>query len=238
LRRATPFVMPVLSAGKHRNPRKGACFMEFASYLAGERWSDHPACTHPLLASLARQVNDALSDAGRAEIVELIPRVVGLTGSDPRIDVAIAIRAGATAMPIASQPRQNVIAAGLIACRAWMADAVLTARDTTARYQFVESLEGDAQDALVQTPHAYRWAEQFVDTVGISTRRMHTEGAPSIVKVSVEGVGQACVANPERILVQLLRDAITVCEVLGDRVTADTPQPAEGDAGVHALTAQ
>jgi len=28
--------------------------MEFASYLAGERWSDHPACTHPLLAVLAR----------------------------------------------------------------------------------------------------------------------------------------------------------------------------------------
>ncbi|WP_344829386.1 hypothetical protein [Nonomuraea dietziae] len=42
--------MPILSRGRHRNPRKGACFMELASYLAGERWSDHPACTHPLLA--------------------------------------------------------------------------------------------------------------------------------------------------------------------------------------------
>ena len=45
-----PDLLPVLSRGKHRNPRKGACFMELASYLAGERWSDHPACTHPLLA--------------------------------------------------------------------------------------------------------------------------------------------------------------------------------------------
>ena len=34
-------------AGRHRNPRKGACFMEMASFLAGERWSDHPQCTHP-----------------------------------------------------------------------------------------------------------------------------------------------------------------------------------------------
>ena len=50
----TPDHMPVLSRGKHRNARKGACFMEFASYLAGERWSDHPACTHPLLAAMAR----------------------------------------------------------------------------------------------------------------------------------------------------------------------------------------
>ena len=44
-----PDVMPHLSAGRHRNPRRGACFMEFASYLAGERWSDHPACTDRVL---------------------------------------------------------------------------------------------------------------------------------------------------------------------------------------------
>ena len=43
-----PDLVPILSRGKHRNPRKGACFMEMASYLAGERWSDHPRCTHPL----------------------------------------------------------------------------------------------------------------------------------------------------------------------------------------------
>ena len=49
-----PALLPVLSRGKHRNPRKGACFMEFASLLAGERWSDHPACTHPLLAAVAQ----------------------------------------------------------------------------------------------------------------------------------------------------------------------------------------
>src|SRR5262249_23591033 len=53
-----PGFVPVLSRGKHRSPRKGACFMEFASYLAGERWSDHPPCTHPLLAALARHVTD------------------------------------------------------------------------------------------------------------------------------------------------------------------------------------
>ena len=48
-----------------RNPRKGACFMEYASYLAGEDWSDHPACTHPLLAAIARHVNDCTTDAAR-----------------------------------------------------------------------------------------------------------------------------------------------------------------------------
>ena len=43
---------PCCRAGKHRSPRKGACFMEMAAFLAGERWSDHPRCTHPLLAAL------------------------------------------------------------------------------------------------------------------------------------------------------------------------------------------
>src|SRR6266576_2338551 len=60
-----PELVPILSRGKHRSPRKGACFMELASYLAGERWTDHPACTHPLLAELARQVNDHVSDETR-----------------------------------------------------------------------------------------------------------------------------------------------------------------------------
>src|SRR5918995_5906964 len=83
---AVPDALPVLSRGKHRSPKKGACFMEFASYLAGERWSDHPACTHPLLAAVARHVNDYTSDAGRSRLVELIPSVIGLTGDDLRID--------------------------------------------------------------------------------------------------------------------------------------------------------
>ena len=62
-----PDLVPILSRGKHRNPRKGACFMELASYLAGERWSDHPRCTHPLLASVcpARQRPDVGRRSGR-----------------------------------------------------------------------------------------------------------------------------------------------------------------------------
>jgi hypothetical protein len=54
-------------AGKAPQPRKGACFMELVSYLGGERWSDLPACTHSLLASVARLVNDHTSDEGRPQ---------------------------------------------------------------------------------------------------------------------------------------------------------------------------
>src|SRR5437773_328599 len=34
-----PALLPILARGKHRNPRKGACFMELASLLAGERFT-------------------------------------------------------------------------------------------------------------------------------------------------------------------------------------------------------
>jgi hypothetical protein len=67
--------------------------MEMASYLAGERWSDHPACTHPLLAGMARLVNDTLSDRLRPQLIPLIPSVIGLTSDDLRVDAAIAVAA-------------------------------------------------------------------------------------------------------------------------------------------------
>jgi hypothetical protein len=51
--------------------------MELASALAGEPWSDHPACVHPVLAAIARAVNDGTGDAGRAGLVALVPAMVG-----------------------------------------------------------------------------------------------------------------------------------------------------------------
>ncbi|MDP9417536.1 MAG: hypothetical protein M3P48_06840, partial [Actinomycetota bacterium] len=89
--------------------------MEFASYLAGERWSDHPKCTHPLLASLARMVNDCTTDEGRSRLAPLIPSVIGLTSDDPHVDAWIAIRAAITAMPVVAPERQRVLAVSLLA---------------------------------------------------------------------------------------------------------------------------
>ena len=86
-----PDGMPRLSRGKHRSARSGACFMEFASYLAGEPWSDHPQCTDPLLAFLARGVNDAMSDGRRAEIAPDIPRVIGLRGDHREVAPVVAL---------------------------------------------------------------------------------------------------------------------------------------------------
>jgi hypothetical protein len=43
-----------LRRGKHASPEKGVCVMELASMLAGEPFSDRPACACPLTAALLR----------------------------------------------------------------------------------------------------------------------------------------------------------------------------------------
>ena len=193
-----PSVMPILSAGRHRNPRQGACFMEFASYLAGERWSDHPACTHPLLASLARDVNDLTSNSARSSLVHLIPRVVGLTSNDPLVTATIAMRAGAAAYPIASLERQRAVATGML--------NVLATIDTPA-------LRLIAEGAFDQAPDARRWAQRFLDR-GSLRIDFGIRAAAAMVNTSTIGIALACVPDPDARLANLLEQAITDTEFL------------------------
>jgi len=200
-----PESMPVLSRGKHRNPRRGACFMEMASFLGGERWSDHPACTHPLLAEMARLVNDSAGDEFRARLVPLIPSVIGLTGDDPHLDVAIALRAAGAALPIAAEPRQRVLATALLSCERVL--AVLDGRD-------LSSLSCSTRQVLDQVPEAEKWARTFSDGHPVSQRTFRAKTAPRIVHIAVESIALACAADVERRLIDLLASTIADCEAL------------------------
>ena len=73
-----PDLMPVLSRGKHRNPARGACFLEYTSLLAGEPFSDEPACVDRELAAVLRRANDLLGDEARARLLPLLGRAIGL----------------------------------------------------------------------------------------------------------------------------------------------------------------
>jgi hypothetical protein len=218
-----PDLIPQLSRGKHRNPRKGACFMELASYLAGERWSDHPTCTHPLLAGLARLVNDNTSDAGRGRLVELVPTVIGLTSDDPHVDVEIALRSATTALPVASAERQRVLAVSVFA-----AERVLGALDERPAHQLGER----SQWALDQVPHAAEWARSFANELDATPHGFCKRGAPTVVRNAVVGIAQACVPDPDAILYDLLAGAIEDCaarcpggqsSIAGDAGSARTP---------------
>src|SRR6476469_1587291 len=59
-----PNQLPLLQRGHHRRPEDGACVMEYVSVLAGGKFTDHPRCTHPALATLAPLGHDWLRDHG------------------------------------------------------------------------------------------------------------------------------------------------------------------------------
>jgi hypothetical protein len=197
-----PDILPVLSRGKHRSPRKGACFMELASYLAGERWSDHPACTHSLLASVARLVNDHTSDDGRPPLAELIPSVIGLTGDDLHIDALIALRCATIALPVAAADRQRVLAVSVLVC-----ERVLAQLDGRRP----ESLSPDSEHVLGTVPDATHWARHFSSNLRPRPAAFRRQAAPHIVHCAVDGAAQALIPDPDHMLRTMLVESIDVC---------------------------
>lgn len=220
-----PEMLPVLSAGRHRSPRQGACFMEFASYLAGERWSDHPECTHPSLASLARAVNDCTSDEARSRLSAMIPSVIGLTSPDPRLPIVVAVRAGTRALPVASDTRQHTIAVGLLHCR----DLALASGGAIG-----SELVARIDEALLSAPTAERWARRFHDSVATGHKRSDDRAMQALLTFSVVGIAEACVNDADDILYEVLEGAIADCERLigiahvEPRVPARIPVPSRG----------
>ena len=202
-----PGSVPVLSRGKHRNARKGACFMEFAAYLAGERWSDHPRCTHPLLSELARMVNDSTSDEHRTKLAALVPSVIGLTSDDVRVDARIALLTARRALPLVSARKQNVMAVGILT-----ADRLLDELDGPS-----PSRQRASQEALDQVPHAQLWARRFATGQHTTEQGFRRHAGPNIVRCAVQGIAQACITNPDEVLHDLLRDAIDECSAACER---------------------
>lgn len=226
-----PDLLPVLSRGKHRNPRKGACFMELASFLAGERWSDHPSCTHPLLAEVARQVNDRTTDAGRPRLAPLIPSVIGLTTDDPLSDVRIALHCALTALPDVAFDAQRSLSVGVLACERQLialADPHLQAvRRRIAR-------------CLDDVPQAGRWAAAFTVRRSLepqltSVKHFCRHGAPGIVRIATRSVAVAAIPSPDERLRTMLAGAIAECRA-HSRAPEPVPVPVSGWQRAVALT--
>lgn len=66
-----------ISKGKHDSPARGACVMELASMLAGERFDDHPQSVCPVIAGFLRGYNDLLPDGQHDELYPYAALVVG-----------------------------------------------------------------------------------------------------------------------------------------------------------------
>jgi hypothetical protein len=197
--------LPILSAGRHRNAKRGACFMEFASYLAGERWSDHPSCTHPSLAALARLVNDLTSDAERSKLSTHISSVVGLNGNDPRVPTLIGVLAATSALPIASSLRQGALATGLVRCEAllgtWSGPEVERARERI-------------RAAFLLAPGTETWARDFISQITVPGSHASTVNNEAVLRTAVIGIADACVTDADQRLALLLGQAIEECTLI------------------------
>lgn len=224
---AVPDGVPILSAGRHRNPRKGACFMEMASFLAGERWSDHPKCTHPVLATMARCVNDCLDDDARQDLVELIPDVVGLNPDDPRVGPSLMLLGATAALPIAAAERQNVMALAILA-----SERNLNELEGRPALQ----LRPSSWAALNTAPAAERWARDFGSRSGLPhPKRFSAPAASSIVALAVDGIARACVDDPQARLVRLLRESIAVTRRLADSSPVVPAEASRARRGLSSL---
>lgn len=220
-RNAAPSLMPTLSAGRHRSPRSGACFMEFASFLAGERWSDHPRCTDPTLAALARAVNDTIADGRRGELVPEIPRVIGLRGDDERLGLVVALRAATAALPVSSMERQRALAV-----------AVLATLEALAMHGLNEPTpRADALRALAETPDAAAWAAAHLAVWQVRTADLVRHGCDAIVRAAAVGIAQACVGDADDRLAAMLRAAIADAETFLGRTAGAPVGGAVADAG-------
>ena len=74
-----------LDPGNHDDPGSGRCLMEHVSELAGEPFRAWPRCTHPAVATLAAQINDRSSPAGRAELAARAPALLRADSDDPAL---------------------------------------------------------------------------------------------------------------------------------------------------------
>jgi len=66
-----------LGAGAHSSPEQGACVMELASMLAGERFSDRPRTVCPVIGGFLRSYNDRLPECELDQLYALAPLVLG-----------------------------------------------------------------------------------------------------------------------------------------------------------------
>jgi len=184
--------------------------MEYASFLAGERWSDRPACTDPVLGELARTVNDTVTSEIRDTLIPEIPRVIGLVGDD-RVSLTVGLRVVATAIPLVPADRQRALAVsatGMI--------GALRRRGLTDS-PVVET----ARAALAAAPEAKAWGEEYFRRVGKDAMQLVVTGCSQAIRTAVRATKDS-VADADERLADLLRTAIGDVEALLGRT-----QPAE-----------
>lgn len=213
-----PDGLPFLSRGRHRSPRRGACVMEYTSLMAGESWSDGPACTLPALAHLARTVNDLTDDQTRQQLVHVVPDLVnalGIRGEQARLGQRLARRACLAALPVATGLRRRTLCAALLGAEMACGPGVRRRDDDR---EAVRDLLRDPDDAMLL---AIR-----LQTKAPKPLRYSKVGVTRSLELAVQTIAGSGDPRSGELLRDLLVDCVGL--VKGVRVAqeaASTPQP-------------
>jgi len=195
----TPTALPVLSAGRHRGPRQGACLMEYASVLAGERFSDAPRCTDPVLGAVARAVNDYSSDVARQRLAPLAGDLTTACGGGDDIRRGIIRRCLLTALRYVNGRRRQVLVVGLLGLE--RADAGIDRGwDTTM-------LSLDSELALLGHDGDIDAAVDYVANLPVSVGEHARRGLSVAAEVAVSAIKDSA-PEPDDVLHDLLVECI------------------------------
>jgi hypothetical protein len=190
-----PDSMPVLSRGKHRRPRNGACLMEYVSVLAGGPFTDSPPCTDPTLAAIARSVNDYSSDAMRQQLAVLASDLTVAAPLPVSVQQALARRCLLTAIPYSTGSRRRVLVVGLLGLdRA-------SSGSTKGFSPYDVSL--DAEFALLGCDTAVREAIGHLEELPVGLAQHHKRGLAVAIELAVQTIAEEA-SDADEVLYRLL----------------------------------
>lgn len=203
-----PDGLPQLRPGRHRRRRHGVCLMEYTSILAGERFSDHPRCTDPVLATVARAVNDYTSDGGRQRLAILATELCAASSAGPEVGYAVARRCLLTALPYAAGERRRVIIVGLL--------GLDRAAHGRARGWQRDLLDLDTELALLSEPVELDEASGLLRAARVPPQEYIRRGLPIAIEASVRTI-----ANEAKNSDEILAAMLIAC--IGDVRSSDEP---------------
>lgn len=177
-----PDAMPVLSRGKHRKPRDGACLMEYVSFLSGGPFSDAPACTDETLAVIARAVNDYSGDDQRQRLAILASDLTTCGPLELAVRHDLARRCLLTAIPYSVEDRRRVLVVALLGLER-------AGAGRTAGYSS-EFVGLDAEFALLGSDSAVRQAVERLEQLPVSVEQHRDRGLAAAIELAVATIAE------------------------------------------------
>jgi hypothetical protein len=133
-----------------------------------------------------------------------------LRGDDTVVGLIVALRAAVAALPVASMERQRSLALGIQGVR-----RVLASRGISA-----SELEALAEQGLRDVPDARAWADSYLANLRPGAAPLHPNATQAIAAIASAGIAEACIDDPDTLLIRTLEQAIADVEQYLTRLTA------------------